>query len=431
MKPPVLAEPPPGKQTGGGRAAAQCPVYLAQLGLLLIWMHKIMSALDGLKVVDLSRVLGGPFCGQILGDHGASVIKVEGPAGDETRTWGPPFRDGQASYFAGINRNKEAICVDLAKEEGRNVVLRLLEDADVLIENFKTGTLEKWGLGYDDVLAQRFPRLIHCRITGFGDSGPLGGVAGYDAAVQAVAGLLSINGSPEGGPTRLGVPVVDVCTGLNATIGILIALAERERSGVGQQIESTLFDNALAALYPHSINAIFTGKPPQRSGNGHPNIAPYDSYATGTEPVFLAVGNNGQFARLCKAIGCPELAQDPRFSSNGERALHRPELRQALEAAFSRFSAQELFELLLEQKVPCGVIHDVVQALEHPHTEHRGMIAEIGSHSAVASPIKLSRTPASYRIAPQEIGQATQCVLQRHGFTASEIEALRTNNVIK
>lgn len=389
-----------------------------------------MAALDGLKVVDLSRVLGGPFCAQILGDHGATVIKVEGPSGDETRTWGPPFRDGQASYFAGLNRNKEAICIDLSAKEGREVLMRLLEEADVLIENFKTGTLEKWGIGYNEVLSKRFPRLIHCRITGFGDSGPLGGMAGYDAAVQALAGMLSINGSPDGGPTRLGVPVVDVCTGLNAAIGVMIALAERERSNLGQQIESTLFDNALAALYPHSINAIYTGKPPQRSGNGHPNIAPYDSYETKTDPMFLAVGNNGQFVRLCRVIGNPGLADDPRFANNGQRALHRPELRQALEIEFSRFSAQELFELLSKENVPCGVIHDVVQALEHPHTTHREMIAEIDNYSAIASPIKLSRTPASYRLAPQDIGQSTQKVLQEYGYTCDEIANLREKMVI-
>lgn len=255
-------------------------------------------------------------------------------------------------------------------------------------------------------------------------------MAGYDAAVQALAGMLSINGSPDGGPTRLGVPVVDVCTGLNAAIGVMIALAERERSNLGQQIESTLFDNALAALYPHSINAIYTGKPPQRSGNGHPNIAPYDSYETKTDPMFLAVGNNGQFVRLCRVIGNPGLADDPRFANNGQRALHRPELRQALEIEFSRFSAQELFELLSKENVPCGVIHDVVQALEHPHTTHREMIAEIDNYSAIASPIKLSRTPASYRLAPQDIGQSTQKVLQEYGYTCDEIANLREKMVI-
>lgn len=389
-----------------------------------------MTALEGLKVIDLSRVLGGPFCAQILGDHGAQVTKLEGPSGDETRTWGPPFKDGMASYFAGINRNKQAICVDLSKPQGRDVLFRLLEDADVLIENFKTGTMERWGMGYEEVLSNRFPRLIHCRITGFGDSGPLGGVAGYDAAVQALSGLMSINGTPEDPPTRLGVPIVDVSTGLNATIGILLALAERTRSGRGQQIESTLFDCALSSLYPHSINTIFTGRPPQRSGNGHPNIAPYDSYATKTEPIFLAVGNNGQFSRMCEAVGRPDLPSDPRFVTNATRAVHRFELRKELESAFSAFNAQDLFEKLIAIDVPCGVIHNVVEALAHPHAEHRRMIAEVAGHRSVASPIKLSRTPASYRTRPQEIGESTVRVLTEAGLDAATIDKLLAAGIV-
>ena len=389
-----------------------------------------MSALQGLKVIDLSRVLGGPYCAQILGDHGAQVIKLEGPAGDETRTWGPPFKDGMASYFAGINRNKETICVDLSQPQGREVLFRLLDDADVLIENFKTGTLERWGMSYDDVLAKRWPRLIHCRITGFGDSGPLGGVAGYDAAVQALSGLMSINGTPDDPPTRLGVPIVDVSTGLNATIGILLALAERTHSGRGQQIEATLFDCALASLYPHSINTLFSGRPPQRSGNGHPNIAPYDSYATGTEPLFLAVGNNGQFTRLCEAVGRPDLPGDTRFTTNAARAAHRLALRTELESAFSAFDAHGLFNMLIAIDVPCGVIHNVVEALAHPHTAHRQMIAEVAGQRAVASPIKLSRTPASYRSPPQQIGESTVRVLTEAGLDTATIHKLLAAGIV-
>lgn len=390
-----------------------------------------MSALDGLKVIDLSRVLGGPLCSQILGDHGAEIIKVEGPDGDETRTWGPPFKDGMASYFAGINRNKEAICINLARDEGRDLVFRLLEDADVLLENFKTGTMERWGMGYKEVLARRFPRLIHCRITGFGDTGPLGGLAGYDAAVQALSGLMSINGDPDGQATRIGVPIVDMSTGLNATIGILMALVERERSGRGQQIEATLFDCALSSLYPHSINSLFSGRPPLRSGNGHPNIAPYDSYATGTEPIFLAVGNNSQFARLCEVVGREELSSDARFISNAERSAYRLELKNELEAAFRSYTAESLFALLKEVGVPCGVIHNVIEALDHPHTEHRGMIAATGTLRSVASPIKLSRTPASYRIAPQELGESTREVLARAGLAEAEVVTLQDAGVIR
>lgn len=390
-----------------------------------------MTALQGLKVVDLSRVLGGPMCAQILGDHGADVIKVEGPAGDETRTWGPPFKDGQASYFAGINRNKQTICIDLSVPEGREVVLRLLEDADVLIENFKTGTLERWGMGFHEVLSQRFPRLIHCRITGFGDSGPLGGLAGYDAAVQALSGLMSINGEPAGQATRLGVPIVDMTTGLNAVIGILMAVVERTRSGRGQQIEATLYDCALSSLYPHSINTLFTGKPPQRSGNGHPNIAPYDTYATGTDPIFLAVGNNGQFERMCKVVGRADLPSDPRFATNAQRAVHRFELKAEIESAFAPYEAQQLFGELTRVGVPCGVIQNVVEALAHPHTAHRDMVAEIGTHRSIASPIKLSRTPASYRSAPQQIGESTVQVLQAAGLPAATIDALLSSGAIR
>lgn len=389
-----------------------------------------MAALDGLKVVDISRVLGGPLCAQILGDHGADVIKVEGPAGDETRTWGPPFDEaGMAAYFAGINRNKRTICLDLAKPEGREVLLHLLADADVLVENFKTGTLERWGIGYEDVLSVRFPKLIHCRVTGFGETGPFGGMPGYDAAVQALSGIMSINGSPDGEATRIGVPIVDVTTGLSAVIGVLMALHERGRSGKGQSVESALYDNALFALYPHSINSLFSGKLPSRSGNAHPNIAPYDTYATAGSPIFLAVGNNTQFQRLCEAVGRADLAQDERYTTNPQRSVNRHELKRELEAAFSKFQAQELFDRLVAVGVPCGLVNNVIEALNHPHTLHRGMIAQIDDFKSVASPVKLSRTPAEYRQAPQEIGVNTIQVLQDAGLTQEQIQKLLDQGV--
>ncbi|QPS09816.1 CoA transferase [Delftia acidovorans] len=391
-----------------------------------------MAAMDGLKVIDLSRVLGGPLCAQILGDHGADVLKIEGPDGDETRTWGPPFdAAGMASYFAGINRNKRTVCLDLSRAEGREVVMRLLEDADVLIENFKVGTLERWGMGYAQVLKDRFPRLVHCRVTGFGATGPLGGLPGYDAAVQALSGLMSINGDPDGVATRMGVPIVDVTTGLNAVIGILMALHERERSGLGQSVESALYDSAIFSLYPHSINTLFTGRAPQRSGNGHPNIAPYDTYATATDPIYLAVGNNGQFQRLCEAVGHGHLSSEPRYATNAQRAVHRFELKRDLEAAFARFDAQALFEKLVATGVPCGVIHNVVEALDHPHTAHRGMVAEVDGFRSVASPVKLDRTPASYRLRPQEIGKSSVQVLAEAGFTAGQIGQLLDSGVLR
>ena len=251
------------------------------------------GALAGTKVVDLSRVLAGPSCTQMLADHGAAVIKVEPPAGDETRTWGPPFRDGTASYYYGVNRNKRNIVIDVSKPAGRDIVLRLLEDADVLAENFKVGTLERWGLGYEAVLRDRFPRLVHCRISGFGADGPLGAAPGYDAVVQAMAGIMSINGDPSTGATRMGVPMVDLATGLTATIGVLMALAERARSGRGQFVDATLYDTAVGLLHPPAANWFLSGKTPQLLGNGHPNIVPYDKFDTATVEVFLGVGNDG------------------------------------------------------------------------------------------------------------------------------------------
>ena len=263
------------------------------------------GALAGVKVVDLTRVLGGPYGTQILGDHGAEIIKVEPPQGDEVRDWGPPFHDGDASYFIGVNRNKRSIGLDLATESGREVLLRLLEEADVLIENYKTGSMEKWGIGYDDVLKHRFPRLIHCRISGFGAEGPLGGLPGYDAIVQAMVGMFSINGQQESGQTRIGIPLVDLGTGLYCVIAILMALVERARSGEGQYLDMSLYDCGIALMHPHTANFFLSGKVPGLTGNAHPNIAPYDKYKTKTVEIFVAAGNERAFHRMCEALGKP------------------------------------------------------------------------------------------------------------------------------
>lgn len=287
-------------------------------------------------------------------------------------------------------------------------------------------------MGYDTVLSEHFPKLIHCRVTGFGANGPLGGLPGYDAAVQALSGLMSINGESDSSPTRIGVPMVDVMTGLNATIGILMALQERERSGKGQFVEAALFDTAIFALFPHSMNSLFSGKVAKRSGNGHPNIVPYDTYATATEPIFLAVGNNSQFRRMSEILEQSHLADDERYATNAKRAVHRQELKQDLEDAFSRFDAQTLFEKLVFAGVPCGVIHNSLEALNHPHTAHRGMVAEVEGFRSVASPIKLSRTPASYRLPPSpEIGLNTRQVLNEAGLSEQQIELLLERGVIR
>ncbi|MEO7159807.1 MAG: CoA transferase, partial [Polaromonas sp.] len=292
------------------------------------------GALAGIRVIDLSRILGGPYCGQILGDHGADVLKVEPPQGDDTRAWGPPFQNGVASYYLGLNRNKLGMQLDLASAAGQAVLLGLLEGADVLIENFKTGTMEKWGLGYED-LAKRFPRLIHCRVSGFGADGPLGGLAGYDAAVQAMTGIMSVNGEVGGEPLRVGLPVVDMVTGLNAALGVLLALQERERSGRGQFVEASLFDCGLSLLHPHAANWFGNGKRPTLTGNAHPNIYPYDAFPTSSVPVFLAVGNDSQFGLLCQHLQTEAWASDPRFSQAGGRSVHRQELRELLEQALA------------------------------------------------------------------------------------------------
>jgi formyl-CoA transferase len=361
------------------------------------------GSLEGLRVIDLSRVLAGPYCTQILADHGADVLKVEPPVGDETRGWGPPFdAQGTASYFHGLNRNKRASTMDLTQAEQRQTLLGWLSEADVLVENFKTGTMEKWGLGPAELL-ERFPRLVYARITGFGADGPLGGLPGYDAAIQALSGIMSVNGEPDaqgGEPLRVGLPVVDMVTGLNAAAGVAFALIERQRSGRGQYLEVALYDAGLSLLHPHAANHLMDGRIPGRSGNAHPNITPYDTFATATEKIFLAVGNDKQFATLCRVIGVPNLASDERFASNSERTRHRSALKERLEATLSAFACKPLADLLVREGVPCAPIQEVATALADPHTQHRGMVVSIGQYRGVASPIKLARTPASYRLAP-------------------------------
>ncbi|MDO6462192.1 CoA transferase [Granulosicoccaceae sp. 1_MG-2023] len=390
----------------------------------------VSGALAGIRVVDLSRVLGGPFAGQVLADHGADVIKVEPPGGDETREWGPPFLDGTASYFLGLNRNKRAIALDLRQPQGREVLLRLLEDADILLENFKTGTLEKWDLGYESTLKQRFPRLIHARVSGFGADGPLGGLPGYDAILQAMSGIMSVNGSSDGEPTRVGVPVVDMTTGLNAVIGILLALYAREKTGQGQFIEASLFDSALSFLHPHSANYALNGKVPGRSGNDHPNISPYSTYKTGTRPVYLAVGNNRQFAKLCEVIGAPALAEDERFLSNGDRVRNRAQLREALEAVMADQDGMALSERLIHSGVPAGPVMDVAEALAHEHTQHREMLVKLGDYEGVGAPVKVSLNPASYRRSPPAFAEHNAEVLLEAGFSEAQIQHLTDIGVL-
>jgi crotonobetainyl-CoA:carnitine CoA-transferase CaiB-like acyl-CoA transferase len=357
------------------------------------------GALHGLRVVDLSRVLAGPYCGQVLADHGAQVLKIESPQGDETRTWGPPFEDGVASYYLGLNRNKAGMRLDLTTDEGRQQLLLLLQGADVLIENFKIGTFERWGLGQER-LEREFPRLVHCRVTGYGADGPLGGLPGYDAAIQALTGVMSVNGDAKSGPLRVGVPVVDLVTGLNAAIGILMALQERERSGRGQFVEIALFDCGLSLLHPHAANLFGGGTLPARTGNAHPNIYPYDTFQTRTSQVFIAVGNDRQFRKLCVALRQPTLADCPEFGSSRGRSVNRESLRTRLQPLFACVDGDAIVQDLSAAGVPCAPILSVQQAFALPHTQHRRMTVALGKYRGVASPIKLNRTPATYRTAP-------------------------------
>jgi crotonobetainyl-CoA:carnitine CoA-transferase CaiB-like acyl-CoA transferase len=388
------------------------------------------GALAGIRVIDLTRVLGGPYCTQMLGDHGAEVIKLEPPGGDETRGWGPPNRDedGAAAYFVGVNRNKQNIALDLTKPRGREVLLRLLEDADVLVENFKAGTLERWGIGYE-TLKERFPRLIHCRVSGFGADGPLGGRVGYDAVIQGMAGLMSVNGDVGSDPLRIGIPLVDLSTGLNAMIGILLALIERGRSGQGQFVEAALFDSAIALLHPHLANFLLSGNKPVRSGNAHPNVAPYDCFATRSVAIFLGVGNDGQFAKFCKIIGHPEWLEDARFASNMLRGRNRAALRAVIAPVLAELEGQVIADTLLEAGVPCGPVLEIDAVIDHPHTRHRRMVVEQDGYRGFGTPVKLSRTPGAVRSVPQGFGAATRRVLAEAGYAEAEIEALIAENI--
>jgi len=389
-----------------------------------------IGALDGLKIIDLSRVLGGPYCSQVLADHGAEVIKLEPPSGDETRHWGPPFEGSDAAYFRGVNRNKQSIVVDLSQPEGVELLIHLLEGADVLIENFKPGTLARWGIDYTSVLSRRFPGLIHCAISGFGGDGPLGGLPGYDAVVQAMAGLMSVNGEAGGNPLRIGLPIVDLVTGLNAVVGILLALNERHRSGQGQSLDITLYDCGVSLLHPHIPNYLATRSTLPRTGNAHPNIAPYDSYRTGTEPIFLAVGNDRQFAKLCEHLAAHELIDDLRFADNRSRSVNREPLKQALEVYLARHDGPALAHQLMRLGVPCGSVASIGDVVDHPHTRHRNLLVKIGTHLGIGSPVKLSRTPASYRSEPPALGEDTRIVLERLGLHAQRIDHLFAAGVV-
>jgi len=392
--------------------------------------HK--GALSGVRVIDLSRVLAGPLCTQMLADHGADVIKIEPPGGDETRTLGPPFSEaGDAAYFTAVNRGKRALGLDLSRHEGRATLIQLLDGADVLVENFIPGAMKRWGLDYETELAARFPRLVYCSISGFGADGPLGGLPGYDAIIQAMCGLMSINGDSASGPTRIGVPIVDHLTGYTALTGILLALFHRERSGLGQRVEATLFDTALSLLVPHAANWMYSNQTPALLGSAHPNIAPYDKFACSDGDVFLGILNDRQFQRFCEHVGLPSLRDDVRFASNSERLRHRDPLRLEIAAALAPLSRESLCQGLMGKGVPIGAVNTVPQAFQQAHVEHRCMQIEGDAYRGIGMPTKLSRTPGCPGGPLPSYGQHADEVLLEAGLDGARIIELRECGVLE
>ncbi len=379
------------------------------------------GALRGLKVIDLTRVLAGPLCTQVLADQGADVVKIEPPTGDETRRLGPPFdRSGSAAYFAALNRGKRAMSLDLSMPLAQEVLHRLLGDADVLVENFLPGTMERWGLGYEQALANRYPRLVYCNITGFGADGPLGGLPGYDAVLQALCGLMSVNGDESCGATRIGIPVVDHLTGYVALSGILMALHARGAEGRGQRVEAALYDTALSLLLPHASNWLASQKDPQLLGSAHPNIAPYDKFRAGDGELFIGIMTDSQFQRFCSHVGLPELVTDERFTSNAQRLVHRDALKRAIETAIASLACEPLCESLMRVGVPAGAVNSIPQALAHAHCAHREMLVQRGGYTGVRSPMRLMGTPGVAGASPPRFAQDAAEILDGLGFSPEE-----------
>ena len=393
-------------------------------------MERSAGALAGLRVIDLTRILAGPYCTQMLGDHGAEIIKIEPPQGDDTRGWGPPFKDGQSAYFTGLNRNKRSIGLDLSKPAGREVLLRFLEGADLLVENFKAGQMEKWGLGFDDALAERFPRLIYCRITGFGASGPYAGMPGYDAVAQVMSGLVSINGAADGPPFRIGVPISDLATGLYAATAILMAVVERARSGRGQRLDVSLIASSVALLHPHAANFLMSGQRPTRTGNAHPNIAPYELFQTANGLIFAAIGNDRQFQRFCAVLGRPELAAEARFRDNAERVAHREQLTAALAPLLAERDGPAFAEQLLREGIPAGPVLEIPEALAHPQVRAQDMVIEADGYRGLGVPVKMSRTPGAARRRPPLFAEHGRSLLAEAGYGVEEIERLMAEGIV-
>lgn len=406
-----------------------------------------MGALSHIRVLDLSRVLAGPWATQILGDLGADVIKIERPGeGDDTRGWGPPWmpdRQGQesrvAAYYLCANRNKRSVTVDMATAEGQDLIRSLVGRSDVLVENFKAGGLARYGLDYDSLHALN-PRLVYCSITGFGQTGPYAARAGYDFLVQGLGGLMSVTGRPDdepgGGPMKVGVALTDILTGLYAANAIQAALAAREHTGLGQHVDMALLDVQVACLANQAMNYLATGRSPGRLGNAHPSIVPYQDFPTADGHMILAIGNDGQFARFCEEAGRPDLAQDVRFATNRARVEHRAELIPILRHLTTARTTDQWIRTLESRAVPCGPINAMEQVFQDAQVRARGLRIEMphaqaGTVPLVASPIRLSGTPVDYRMAPPALGEHTAQVLEDVlGLTPEAIGALQDRGVV-
>ena len=403
--------------------------------------------LTGIRVLDLSRVLAGPWAGQNLADLGAEVIKVERPGvGDDSRAFGPPWvKDAQgrdtrdSAYFTSANRGKKSVTVNLAQPEGQALVRELAAKSDVLLENYKYGDLQRYGLGYDDLRIVN-PRLIYCSVTGFGQTGPYKERPGYDFMIQGMGGMMSVTGEPDGapggGPQRAGVPIADIITGMYASIAVCAALAHRAQSGEGQHLDLALLDSQIALLAYQNTNYFATGKPPPRIGNLHPNIVPYQPFRASDGEVILACGNDNLYRKFCEAAGCPELATDPRFTTNGKRVANRKELSRLLGEIFAKRGKKEWVELLDAAGVPNGPINDIAQVFAEPQVQARGVRIEVehpvaGKLPMVASPMRFSRTPLEHETPPPLLGEHTESVLKEVlGKDAAEIARLRAGKVI-
>ena len=396
------------------------------------------GALSHLKVLDLSRILAGPWCTQMLADLGADVIKVERPGvGDDTRHWGPPFlqdADGnatdQASYFAACNRNKRSIAVDLAAADGQELIRTLALQSDIVVENFKVGGLTPYGLDYES-LKPLNPRLIYCSITGFGQDGPYAERAGYDLMIQAMSGMMSITGQADGPPTRVGVAIIDVFTGVYANSAILAALEVRNRTGEGQCIDMALLDVGMAILANQAAGFLNTGKVPVRQGNSHPSIVPYQDFETADGAMLLAIGNDGQFARFCAVAGHAEWAADVRFATNTTRVANRQVLVELMQAVTSTRSTAEWIAALEDKTVPCGPINTLDQAFADAQVQHRGLHVTQAAITSVASPLRLQSTPPVLRNPPPALGEHTLEVLAELGLDAEQIARLQSTKVIQ